>query len=93
MRIISDITNKEYKTVEECLAAEEAFRKEAELAAKEAEMREAERKAMYDLVGDLRKQYFEALATYNKKYGPYTVDCSEDGLRGMSLFPFSLFNK
>ena len=35
MRIISEITGKEYKTVEECLAAEEEF--EAKVAAEKAE--------------------------------------------------------
>ena len=75
MKIISELTNKEYSTVEECLKDEEYYK------AKEEEKRQAEKlrleekeadKAYLDKLrtaaDDALNAYRNALIEYNKKY-------------------------
>lgn len=75
MKIISEFTNKEYSTVEECIKDEEAYK------AKEEEKRRAEKlrleekesdKAYLDelrtAADDALNAYRNALIEYNKKY-------------------------
>lgn len=64
MRILSDITGKEYKTVEECLAAEKEFeakveaeRIKKEKLIKEKETRLAAVKSAYESYVELRDAY------------------------------------
>ena len=75
MKIISELTNKEYSTVEECLKDEEYYK------AKEEEKRQAEKRRLEEKEADkayldkLRTDaddalnaYRNALIEYNKKY-------------------------
>jgi len=71
MRIISDITNKEYKTVEECLAAEAAFIAEQEKEKLAAAQREEERKQLEEQIEAVRAHYHSLINQYNETYGTY----------------------
>ena len=73
MIIISELTGKEYKTVDECLEAEEIFLKEKE----EKEKAEKERKAALD------KAYKEAIAACDKylELAGIKIDEDEDGIQ------------
>ena len=71
MRIISDITNKEYKTVEECLAAEAAFIAEQEKEKLAAAQREEERKQLEEQIEAVRAHYHTLINQYNETYGTY----------------------
>lgn len=78
MRIISEITGKEYKTVEECEAAENealAAKKRAEeekaVKAKERKARADEVTAAYQAVVEARKHYNELLNGFIKDYGSF----------------------
>lgn len=59
MRIISDITGKEYKTVEECLAAEKLFTEKKEAEAKAKEEHDKAIKEAYDKAMAAIDEYFE----------------------------------
>lgn len=87
MRIFSDITNKEYSTVEECVKAEEAYEKgmkakqEKALAlAKEKKEKEekalATRKADAEKVEEARKTMVEANKAYHKALADF---CTKHG--------------
>lgn len=75
MKIISEFTNKEYSTVEECLKDEEYYK------AKEEEKRQAEKRRLEEkeadkayldklrtAADDALNAYRNALIEYNKKY-------------------------
>ena len=75
MKIISEFTNKEYPTVEECLKDEELYK------AKEEEKRQAEKRRLEEkeadkayldklrtAADDALNAYRNALIEYNKKY-------------------------
>ena len=75
MKIISELTNKEYSTVEECLEDEKAYK------AKEEEKRKAEKRRLEEkeadkayldelrtAADDALDAYRKALIEYNKKY-------------------------
>lgn len=75
MKIISELTNKEYSTVEECLKDEELYK------AKEEEKRQAEKRRLEEkeadkayldelrtAADDALNAYRKALIGYNKKY-------------------------
>lgn len=75
MKIISELTNKEYSTVEECLKDEEYYK------AKEEEKRQAEKRRLEEkeadkayldklraAADDTLNAYRNALIEYNKKY-------------------------
>lgn len=75
MKIISELTNKEYSTVEECLKDEEYYK------AKEEEKRQAEKRRLEEkeadkayldklrtAADDALNVYRNALIEYNKKY-------------------------
>lgn len=75
MKIISELTNKEYPTVEECLKDEELYK------AKEEEKRQAEKRRLEEkeadkayldklrtTADDALNAYRNALIEYNKKY-------------------------
>ena len=75
MKIISELTNKEYSTVEECLKDEELYK------AKEEEKRQAEKRRLEEkeadkayldklrtAADDALNAYRNALIEYNKKY-------------------------
>ena len=86
MRIISDITNQEYQTVEECLAAEAEFIAEHEKEKLAAAQREEERKRFAEEIETVRAHYHSLIDKYNEVYGPYkrvykintNTDISED---------------
>jgi len=73
MRIISDITGKEYKTVDECLAAEKAFE---EKKAKE----EAEKKALKEKKDAAYQKAIAACDEYLKLCG-IELEFTKDGYR------------
>ena len=81
MRIYSEITGKEYKTVEDCQKAEEevAVQKAAEAA--KADKLKKERKQRAEEVDTAYKHYMELLNSFIKDYGSWhTTYRSDDGL-------------
>ena len=75
MRIISDITGKEYSDVNVCLAEEKAFlakRKEEEdrkkKLAEQREKREAELKVAQKTMEDAKKKYYDLKKAFDKDY-------------------------
>ena len=81
MKIYSEITGKEYKTVEECQKAEEemAIQKAAEAA--KADKLKKERKQRAAEVDEAYKNYMKLLNNFVKDYGSYHVSFhSDDGL-------------
>ena len=78
MKIISEFTNKEYSTVEECIKDEEAYKAKEEEKRKTEKLWLEEKKAHKDYVNKLRiaasdafNEYQKAVSEYNKKYGLY----------------------
>lgn len=76
MKIISELTNKEYSTVEECLKDEEYYKAKEEekrqaekLRLEEKEAYEAHLNELRTAVDDAMNSYNKALAKYHKKYG------------------------
>lgn len=75
MKIISEITNKEYSTVEECLKDEEFYKAKEEEKRKAEKLRLEEKEADKAYLDELRtaaddalNAYRKALIGYNKKY-------------------------
>ena len=68
MRIFSDITGKEYKTVEECLAAEKEF--EEKLAAKRAQQKllKEQKDERLNEIKEAYKNYVELSKKYREDY-------------------------
>lgn len=84
MRIISDITGREYSDVNVCLAEEKAFlakRKEEEdrkkKLAEQREKREAELKLAQKAMEDAKKKYYDLKKAYDKDYAEKKADCVE----------------
>lgn len=78
MKIISELTNKEYSTVEECLKDEEFYKAKEEENRKAEKLRLEEREAHQAHLNELRaaandafNEYQKAVTEYNKKYGLY----------------------
>lgn len=78
MRIISEITNKEYPTVDECLKAEAAWKakederlKAEKIKAEEKRVKRERLDALRAAANDAFDEYRKALAEYNKQYGIY----------------------
>lgn len=81
MKIYSEITGKEYKTVEECQRDEEqvAVQKAAEAA--KADKLKKERKQRAEEVNEAYKNYMKLLNNFVKDYGSYHLSLrSDDGL-------------
>lgn len=75
MKIISELTNKEYSTVEECLKDEEAYKAKEEEKRRAEKLRLEEKEADKAYLDELRtaaddalNAYRKALIGYNKKY-------------------------
>lgn len=75
MKIISELTNKEYSTVEECLKDEEYYKAKEEEKRKAEKLRLEEKEAHKAHLNELRtaaddalNAYRTALIEYNKKY-------------------------
>ena len=75
MKIISELTNEEYSTVEECLEAEKAYKAKEEEKRKAEKLRLEEKEADKAYLDKLRTAaddaldaYRKALIEYNKKY-------------------------
>ena len=75
MKIISELTNKEYSTVEECLKDEEFYKAKEEEKRKAEKLRLEEKEADKAYLDKLRTAaddaldaYRKALIEYNKKY-------------------------
>ena len=75
MKIISELTNKEYSTVEECLKDEELYKAKEEEKRKAEKLRLEEKEADKAYLDKLRtaaddalNAYRNALIEYNKKY-------------------------
>ena len=75
MKIISEITNKEYSTVEECLEDEKAYKAKEEEKRRAEKLRLEEKEADKAYLDELRtaaddalNAYRKALIGYNKKY-------------------------
>ncbi len=81
MKIYSELTGKEYKTVEECQKAEEEIAIQlAEKQAKEDQLKK-ERKERAAEVDAAYKNYMKHLNEFMKDYGSYHVSYrSDDGL-------------
>lgn len=78
MRIISEITNKEYPTVDECLKAEAAWKAKEDERLKAEKIKAEEKRAERERLNALRaaandafNEYRKALDEYNKRYGIY----------------------
>ena len=78
MKIISELTNEEYSTVEECLEAEKAYKAKEEEKRKAEKLRLEEKEAHKAYLNELRtaandafNEYQKAVSEYNKKYGLY----------------------
>ena len=78
MKIISELTNKEYSTVEECLEAEKAYKAKEEEKRNAEKLRLEEKKADKAYLDELRttadnafNEYQKAVTEYGKKYGLY----------------------
>ena len=76
MKIISEFTNKEYSTVEECLkdeefykAKEEEQRRAEKLRLEEKEAHKAHLNELRTAANDALNKYNKAVAEYDKKYG------------------------
>ena len=81
MKIYSEITGKEYKTVEECQKDEQkvAEQKAAEVA--KADKLKKERKQRAEEVNEAHKHYLELLNAFLQDYKTYHVSyTSDDGL-------------
>lgn len=75
MKIISELTNKEYSTVEECLKDEELYKAKEEEKRRAEKLRLEEKEADKAYLDELRtaaddalNAYRKALIGYNKKY-------------------------
>ena len=75
MKIISELTNEEYSTVEECLEAEKAYKAKEEEKRKAEKLRLEEKEAHKAHLNELRtaannafSEYQKAVSEYNKKY-------------------------
>ena len=86
MKIISELTNKEYSTVEECLEDEKAYKAKEEEQRRAEKLRLEEKEAHKAHLNELRTaadnariEYQKAVAEYNKKYGKF-YDCTFDPL-------------
>lgn len=95
MKILSEKTNKEYASVEECLAAEKEFDKQVALEkAKKEELantrktRAKEIEDAYKAILDAKKHYNELLDAFVKDYGSFHMT-----LRTGDGNPFDLFNR
>ena len=78
MKIISELTNKEYSTVEECLEDEKAYKAKEEEKRKAEKLRLEEKEAHKAHLNELRtaaddaiNNYQKALTEYSKKYGEF----------------------
>jgi viroplasmin and RNaseH domain-containing protein len=78
MKIISELTGQEYKTVQECEEAETAYLEEIEAKkVEEAKLKEerkaraAEVRAAYEAIKDAEKVYFELRNKFIEDYGYY----------------------
>lgn len=85
MRIISEITGKEYKTVEECktaeneaLAAKKRAEEEKAVKARERKVRADEVTAAYQAVVEARKHYNELLNSFIKDYGSFHMTLNKN---------------
>jgi len=89
MRIYSEITGKEYKTVEECQKAEEevAVQKAAEAA--KADKLKKERKARAEEVDAAYKNYMQLLNAFVKDYGSYHLSFRSDDGSFTDLFKYA----
>ena len=95
MKILSEKTNKEYASVEECLAAEKEFDKQVALEkAKKEELanirkdRAKEVEDAYKAILEAKKHYNELLNNFVKDYGSFHMTLhTGDGN------PFDLFNR
>lgn len=95
MKILSEKTNKEYASVEECLAAEEEFDKQVALEkAKKEELTNARKERAkevedaYKTILEAQKHYRELLNAFVKDYGSFHMT-----LRTGDGNPFDLFNR
>ena len=68
MIIVSEITGKEYKTVDECLKAEKEFLRK----------KEEEKKAKEEYEAELDKAYNEAMAAFDKYLKLRGIEIEED---------------
>ena len=87
MRIISDLTNKEYATVEECLAAEKEFeeaqrieKEKIKAAAAEKARRQNEIRDLDMQIKELKIKRDELVDAFCAEYGEYKYTISLDEL-------------
>lgn len=81
MKIYSEITGKEYKTVEECQEDEQKVAEQKALEAAKADKLKKERKQRAEEVDEAYKHYMELLNAFLKDYKTYHVSFrSDDGM-------------
>jgi len=81
MRIYSEKTNKEYKTVDECLAAEDAWDVEQKAKQEHIKQLAETRKDRAKAVEESYKNYMKLLNEFIKDYGSWHATfSSDDGL-------------
>lgn len=89
MRIISDITGKEYKTVDECLAAEKEFLRAAEAEKLKKEQLKAEKEARKAEIQKAYEAYVVLRNAYINDYKePVRVQVKDSNFDDI----FSIFN-
>ena len=89
MKILSEITGKEYTSVDECLEAEAKWQKEMEELKAERERKANERKARAKEVEDASKKYYELLNSFIEDYGSYHSTIKD--IKFPSIFDFFRF--
>ena len=99
MRIVSDITGKSYTTVDECLAAEEAFvekqkkvEAEKKALAEQRKERAAEVTKAYENAKAAEKQYYELRNAFVKDYGYYHTTYTDSEAKPFIVDFAELFN-
>ena len=95
MKIYSELTKKEYRTVEECLAAEKQFleikakeEKEKEFLAQQRKEDAKQIEEAYKVIINANKHYSELRDNFIKKYGSFHMTINSPG----SEIPFDFFN-
>lgn len=72
MRIFSEVTNKVYETVEECLADEKEYEEAARVAEAKRAEREALRVDMKNKIAAAREEYEKLVKDYCEMFGVYS---------------------
>lgn len=89
MKIYSEITGKEYKTVEECQKAEEEIAVQKAAEAAKVDKFKKERKQRAEEVEQAHKRYLELLNAFLEDYKSYHYSYKLDDGNFMNLFKYA----